>query len=310
MLTFNFAKTRRALGLLVAALLCIGAGQNNTSRNAPEQFLFDDFNYTSFEDFRRNGWIVRSQVGWPGIEGATWDDAVAFIEDKLQPGNRLVRMTAKTDGRTTNQAQFCHQRKYLEGTYAARVRFSDGPVSGPDGDQIVETFYNIAPIKAPLDPDYSEQDFEYLPNGGWGGSDLTLHTTTWETFRLEPWLQVSASSSQRGSLEGWHTLVLQVERPEVRYFLDGKPIAVHGEPYFPEDRMSINFNLWFIREGLIDSSQQRVYQEDVDWVFHAASRVLSPSEVDARVKELRANGVSFRDTVPAANPALASPCNF
>lgn len=273
-------------------------------------FLFDDFSHESMEEFSRSGWIARTKVGWPGIEGATWDNGITLVDDELHRGNRLVRLIAKTDGRTTRQAQFCHQRKYLEGTYAARVRFSDVPVAGPDGDQIVQTFYNIAPLKAVLDPDYSEQDFEYLPNGGWGGGDLTLHNTTWETFRLEPWLQVSASSSQRGSLAGWHTLVLQVARPEVRYFLDGKLIATHGEPYFPEDRMSINFNLWFIRGGLIDSAAQRIYQEDVDWVFHAAERVLSPADVERQVQELRAAGVAFRDTVPQTNPVLASPCDF
>jgi hypothetical protein len=30
-------------------------------------------------------------------------------------------------------------------------------------------------------------DFEYLPNGGWGGSPTTMHVTTWETVQIEPW---------------------------------------------------------------------------------------------------------------------------
>lgn len=298
------------IGVLAASILSLGGCQTNPPSAASPPILFDDFSHQSLENFTRSGWTPRTRQGWPGIEGATWDDAIAFIDDALTPGNRLLRMTASTDGRTTRQAQFCHQRKYLEGTYAARVRFSDQPVSGPDGDQVVQTFYNIAPLKAPLDPDYSEQDFEYLPNGGWGGGDVTLHNTTWETFQLEPWQQVSASSSHRGSLEGWHTLVLQVAHPTVRYFLDGKLLATHGEPYFPEDHMSINFNLWFIRDGLIDSSERRVYQEDVDWVFHAAGRVLSPTEVEQQVQQLRASGVAFRDTVPATTPALASPCDL
>jgi hypothetical protein len=290
---------------LFTAIACHAAANDG----APA-VLFDDFNYPSPDAMTRNGWIVRKAIGWPGIEGATWTGSVTLIDDSQHAGNRLVRMTAQTDGTTTQQAQFCHQRKYYAGTYAARVRFSDGPVSGPDGDQIVETFYNIAPIKAPLDPDYSEQDFEYLPNGGWGGTDLALHTTTWETFRLEPWEQVSASDAHRQSLEGWHTLVLQVANHEVHYFLDGKPIAKHGEPYYPEDRMSINFNLWFIRDGLIDSREQRVYQEDVDWAFHTVDRVLSPQEVEQTVAKLRSGGVTFRDTVPSPQPALASPCDF
>jgi len=301
---FGLTPMRRILLLLLAS-------NSAALASGPAPVLFDDFSYASLEAFRSNGWIARTAQGWPGIEGATWLDAVTFVDDPARPGNRLVRMTATTDGAATRQAQFCHQRKYREGTYAARVRFSDGPIAGPDGDQVVETFYTIAPLKAPLDPDYSEQDFEYLPNGGWGGADLTLHTTTWETFRPEPqWLQVSKSDSRRGSLDGWHTLVLQIANHKVRYFLDGAPLATHGEPYYPEDHMSINFNLWFIREGLIDSREQRVYSEDVDWVFHAAGSVVSPKEVERQVAALRAAKVAFRDTVPALQPALSSPCDF
>ncbi|HKU13796.1 MAG TPA: glycoside hydrolase family 16 protein [Steroidobacteraceae bacterium] len=299
---------RTALRIVPVVLL---ASCSSSPSDRSQHILFDDFSYRSLEAFRGNGWIARTAVGWPGIAGATWSDNVSFVDDPAGAGNRLVRMTASTDGTTTRQAQLCHQRKYLEGTYAARVRFSDGPVSGPDGDQIVETFYTIAPLKAPLDPDYSEQDFEYLPNGGWGGGDLTLHTTTWETFRPEPeWLQVSTSNARRGSLDGWHTLVLQIANHEVRYFLDGAPLATHGEPYYPEDHMSINFNLWFIREGLIASREPRVYTEDVDWVLHAAGSVLSPGEVQQQVAALRKAGVAFRDTVPAMQPPLASPCDF
>jgi hypothetical protein len=61
---------------------------------------------------------------------------------------------------------------------------------------------------------------------------------------------------------------------------------------------------------LISSQQRRDYRQDVDWVFHEAKRVLSPREVEQRVATLRAAGVSFRDTVPPAQPALPSPCDF
>ncbi len=285
-------------------------GDASTSERDSPLLLFDDFSYTSHEEFSRNGWIIRSAPGWPGVPGAQWNDTVSFIEDPLHTGNRLVRMTAHTDGKTTRQAQFCHQRKYHEGTYAARVRFSDGPVAGPDGDQIVQTFYTIAPLRATLDPDYSEQDFEYLPNGGWEGGPLTLHTTTWETFRLEPWLAVNANSRRSGSLEGWHTLVLHLVARQVSYFLDGALIARHGEPYYPEDKMSINFNLWFIREGLTGSREPRSYQQDVDWVFHQPAIALTPAEVERRVTMLRRSDVSFRDTVLPGGSPLPSPCDF
>jgi len=74
--------------------------------------------------------------------------------------------------------------------------------------------------------------------------------------------------------------------------------------------MSINFNLWFIREGVAAARERRVYTEDVDWVFHAAGSVLTPTEVERQVTTLRTAGVSFRDTVPAAQPPLSSPCDF
>ncbi|CAM5394841.1 hydrolase [Streptomyces badius] len=38
--------------------------------------------------------------------------------------------------------------------------------SGPDGDRIVQTFFTINDLKAPMADDYAEYDFEYLPNGG------------------------------------------------------------------------------------------------------------------------------------------------
>ena len=300
-----------AAALTFGSFLLLAGCQTMGAQPAQAPLLFDDFSYSSLDAFGANGWIARTAPGWPGVQGAEWTGNITVIDDPAQTGNRLIRMTASTDRRTTRQAQFCHQRKYYEGTYAARVRFADQPLSGPDGDQVVETLYTIAPLKAPMNLDYSEQDFEYLPNGGWGGKALTLHTTTWETFNPEPeWLQVSTSSAREGSLEGWHTLVLQIANREVRYFLDGQPLATHGEPYYPEEPMSMNFNLWFIRDGLTDSPTLRTYQEDVDWAFHQVGVVLSPTEVDAKVAALRAAGVAFRDTVAPMQPALPSPCNF
>jgi hypothetical protein len=222
-------------------------------------------------------------------------------------------MTSSTDGTgaSTTQTQICHQRKYLEGTYAARVRFTDAPISGPGGDQLVESFYMISPLKAPWDPDYSELDFEYLPNGGWGIDGSTLYATTWETFFPEPnWKKDNVFKTISGSQAGWHTLVTQVVAGKVTYFVDGKLFVEHGGDYYPEDTMSINFNLWFIRDGLMAAKEMRSYQEDIDWVFFQASTALSPEQVVATVAGMRQKSIKFRDSVPAKNPALVSPCNF
>jgi len=284
------------------------------SHATADAVLFDDFSYGNKEMMKKNGWIIRTEPGWPGIPGATWaDEGVSLLKHPDQPNNWIIRMTSATDGTSANttQTQFCHQRKYLEGTYAARVRFTDQPVSGPGGDQLVQSFYTISPLKAPMDLDYSELDWEYLPNGGWGIDGPTLYATTWETFSPEPnWKKDNVFKTTIASQAGWHTLVTQVMDQKVRYFANGKLFAEHGGNYYPEDTMSINFNLWFIRDGMIKSNQRRQYQEDVDWVFHQAGVALTPEQVEAAVAGMRKKAVKFKDTVPAKKPPLVSPCNF
>ena len=310
---------KRSRALLVLAvglvlLIVISNVQSVPSSNAAaaDAIFFDDLDYPNKEQMKKTGWILRTAPGWPGIPGAKWlEENVSFHKDPSQPRNRFVRMTSATDGTTTTQTQICQQRKFLEGTYAARVRFTDRPVSGPGGDQLVESFYSISPLKAPMDLDYSELDFEYLPNGGWGIDGPTLYATTWETFSPEPnWKKDNVFKTVGGSQAGWHTLIKQVMNQKVIYFVDGKVFAEHGGEYYPEDTMSINFNLWFIRDGMIKSNERREYQEDIDWVFHQAGAALSPEQVEAAVADMRKRKVKVHDTVPAKVPALKSPCDF
>jgi hypothetical protein len=274
----------------------------------PAVMLFDDFSYTDKQQMKQNGWIIRTEAGWPGVPGAAWlEQNVWTMKDANRANNWIVRMTATTDGdaHNTTQAQICHQRKFLEGTYAARVHFHDAP----DGDQVVQSFYTISPLKAPMDPDYSELDWEYLPNGGWGVDGPTLYSTTWETFSPEPnWKKDNVFKMTNGNEKGWHTLVTQVFDQKVKYFRDGKLFAEHGGNYYPEDTMSINFNLWLIRDGMKKGNDWRHYQEDIDWVFFQANTALTPQQVEAAVAAMRKNSVKFRDTVPSKN--LNSPCNF
>lgn len=283
------------------SLLTLGCASNAVPAS---RVMFDDFTYAGVDDLAKNGWVIRTEVGWPGVPGAIWG------KERFSLHDGVIRMTSSTDGTKTTQSQLCHQRKYFEGTYAARVRFTDQPARGPDGDQIVQTFYMISPQKAPMDLDYSELDFEYLPNGGWGKTGPTMFATTWETFQLEPWIAVNDSASKARSYEGWRTLVLQVSEGRGRYYVDGELLADHGDKYYPEVPMSMNFNLWFVKDGMAKSSELRHWVEDIDWVFHQADTVLTPAEVESKVADLRSRSVKFRDTVPAKVPALASPCNF
>jgi hypothetical protein len=282
---------------------------------AKPRVLFDDFSYGGFnQSFQlwHHGWKIRTAQGWPGIPGASWSQVgISFVSDPAKNGNRLLRLTSSTDGTSggISQAQICQRRKFFEGTYATRVRFTDVPDSGPDGDQLVETFYAISPLQA-LDPNYSELDWEYLPNGGWDVNAPTLFVTSWETAQLEPYVADNTFTTAAGSLAGWHTLVLQVANGTLTYYLDGNLLATHGGKYYPEVPMSINYNLWFIQGGQLAAGPLRRYHEYVDWVYHQVGAVLSPQEVLAQVANLRRQKVAFRDTVPPANPPLDSACDF
>jgi hypothetical protein len=162
-----------------------------------------------------------------------------------------------------------------------------------------------------MDLDYSELDWEYLPNGGWGIDGPTLYSTTWETFSPEPnWKKDNVFKTTNGNQGGWHTLVTQVVGGKVTYFIDGKLFAEHGGEYYPEDTMSINFNLWFIRDGMLSAKEVRKYQEDIDWVYFHADAPLSPQNVEDLVADLRRQSIKFVDRVPPKVPALESPCNF
>jgi hypothetical protein len=74
--------------------------------------------------------------------------------------------------------------------------------------------------------------------------------------------------------------------------------------------MSINFNLWFIRDGMTKSTEMRRYHEDIDWVFFQKDAALTPEQVEAAVNGFRRKSTAFRDTVARKVPALTSPCNF
>jgi hypothetical protein len=299
---------------LTIAAVAIAAVLRAAPPSAPAaEILFDDFSYAKADDMTQHGWCLRSKPGWPGIPGAHWGpEAIAIVDDPTTPGNRLVRMTAFTDGtgEHTQQAQICQQRKFLEGTYASRVYFSDKPVSGPAGDETVQSFYTICPLIAPMDPTYSEIDFEYLSAGGWGEKGPTLFGTTWYTFSPEPnWKKDNTFNTVSGSRAGWHVLVAQVHGGKVQLFLDGKRFAKHSGKYFPRSIMTINYNLWFIKEAVSASHERREYREEIDWLYFEKG-VVSPKDVEARVANLRKNNVKFADTVVAPTPKLDSPCDF
>jgi len=299
-----------ALALLLSA--CAGVAPDTTS--SERGVFFDDFSAPDVAALQRGGWAVRERRGHPGLDGAAWGPgSVALVDDPVTPGNRLLRLSASTDGNAANttQAQVCHARKYFEGTYAARVRFSDAPVRGPDGDVVVQTFYAVAPLRFDFDPDYSELDWEYLPNGGWGDPATRLYGVSWQTVRIEPWSAHNLPHQEFRSMDGWHVLMMQVSGGKTRLFIDGVLRAEHGGRNYPVVPMSLNFSLWFAPGGLLPGvNVRRTYEQDVDWVFHARNQVLSPAQVDAAVAGLRRAGTQQVDSIASAVPSLPSLCDF
>ena len=272
--------------------------------------MFDDFAYDSIAGLEAGGWTIRTSAGWPGSPEASWGrDIVDIVDDPATATNGALQLSARI-GKEVRQSQVCHRRKYLAGTYAARVRFSDLPVAGIGGDRVVESFYGITPYERPLDPAYSELDFEYLPNGGWGLPRQSLVATSWETVQIEPWVPRNASTHLSGGFAGWHLLVVQVTEDQVLYSVDGRRLGDHAKPNYPTSYMSINFNVWCIDGGKLDSSEERIYTEEVDWVFFAQDRSLDPSTVEQEVDSLRTNGVKQFDNVPEADPPLDCPCDM
>jgi hypothetical protein len=296
----------RALACAAAFLALPASLPADSPRSASEVF-FDDFSYANPDEVEAHGWIVRTKPGWPGIENATWRrENVTFATDPVQPGNRILRMTSSTDGTPahTFQTQICQQRKFKEGTYAARVHFAAGPA--PDG--VVQSCYTYSTIDVPKNPNYSECDFEYLPGGGWGQKGPALFVTSWATTETLPngkW--DNSSNVVPGDHSGWHVLVLQISGGHVRYFLDGVQIGDHGGRFYPREIMSFNFNLWFTREGVAPSRQTRSYEEEIDWVYFEKDAVVSPAEVGQKVQALRQAGIPWQDTVKASG--LPCPCN-
>jgi len=271
----------------------------------PSSVLFDDFNYSGSSDpnLAAHDWTVRTAAGGPGVTGATWSaNAITFPASTAAGGSHVMQLTASTDGTGANTVQAeidTTQRKFLDGTYAAKVYLTDAPTTGPNGDDVNETFYTISPLASCDDPNYSENDFEYLPNGGWGVNGPRMYTTTWYTYCDSPYSQDNSSTSVVNSLAGWHTLVMTVHGGTVTYYIDGSQYWSTTGKYYPRENMTIDFNEWFINGYLNGSSTPRSWTEQVGWVYYAGGQSLSPAAVNSAVSGYQSSGKSFVDTVPA-----------
>jgi len=267
--------------------------------------MFDDFDYSGVDDLNLEvfKWSIKEGVAGPGPVGCQWSkNNITFIDDGKNNGNKVLRLSATTNGTASSctQAEILHETKYFEGTYAARVKFSDEPIIGQKGDMINETFFTISPLRYDNDPLYSECDFEYLSNGGWGKEGSTMWLTSWHTYQDYPNFEMdNTNDSINESHEGWHDLVLVVAEGTVKYYIDGVLRATHRDKFYPRATMCISFNLWFLNEdgALLPSDSTRTYIMDVDWVYHAKNQVLTTEEVIEQVTNYRSKRIKRSDSM-------------
>ncbi|MDT0610178.1 cellulose binding domain-containing protein [Streptomyces lancefieldiae] len=263
----------------------------------PAGLLFDDFAYTGPEDpsLAANGWVVRSGAGGPGIEDSWSAKGVTFPAGENDDGGQALRLEARTDGtaKGTVQSEFHTARPvFREGTLVARVYFSDEPANGQDGDHVSQSVFAISPDHE--SEKYSELDFEYMANGGWGRYGPILDTTSWRSSDLGD----RVTQPHQLKLGGWHTLAMTAADGKVTYSVDGKVLFTSGKKYLPREPMSVNFSNWFID---LPFKGNRSWVMNVDWVYLSSGRTVSPDDAAKAAADFAAAGTSHVNTLAGSD---------
>jgi Cellulose binding domain len=258
----------------------------------PDGVLFDDFHYTDGADpaLAANGWTARSDGGGPGIDGTWSTDAVSFPTDAKAQGGQVLQLSTGSDGTPagTRQAELVGTgNTFRTGTLAARVFFTDSPVSGRTGDHVIESFSTISP--SPTSQQYSELDYEYQPNGGWGAPGPKLDTTSWRSAVAGD----RATRASHGSLAGWHTVMLTAVDGTATYSIDGRTVFRSSGTAYPREDMRIHFSTWLID---LPFAGQRSWNMRVNWIYAQSGQALSVSAVTNAVDGLYASGTHYLNT--------------
>ena len=278
----------------------------------PKSVLFDDFAYTGPNDpaLKAHGWEIRDGEGGPGIKDTWSTSGVSFPagegDETGEPGDggnggnggrdgQALRLVARTDGtkRGTRQSEFHTARPtFFTGTLVARVHFGDDPTSGKDGDHVAESLFTISPDHT--SPKYSELDYEYMPNGGWGTFGPRLDTTSWRDSASND----RVTSSHTLKLSGWHTLELSAVDGRTTYSVDGETLFTSGSRHFPRERMTIDMSAWFI--DLPFKSTPRTWDMRVDWLYYRSGTKVPPKTAEAAATAFASTGIRYVNTLPTA----------
>ncbi|MBN1510757.1 MAG: SUMF1/EgtB/PvdO family nonheme iron enzyme [Phycisphaerae bacterium] len=272
--------------------------------------FFDGFAYPTASDpqFSCFGWYLRDGSGGPsgkcGETPTLWDSGMVSF------GDGTVRLGARTDGYHyeeeqcpgTRQSELGMADRFFEGTYAARIRFTDDPAQHNQAS--VQAFFTITPNSPAMecDPDYSEIDWEYFVIDGRDPvcPGPALYTGAVELYNdsdtTEPDCTTENSfGRQCGSLDGWHVLTLQVSDGAMSFYPDTGYLGTIINNTYPELPMRIVFQHWF--DVGLSPGLSHDYEMQVDWVYHARNVVLTPDQVNIRVLEHALAGHERWDTM-------------
>lgn len=259
----------------------------------PDGRMFDDFDYSGRDDpsLKAHGWDIRSYAGGPGIQDTWSGKGISFPTVSSARGGRVLQLQLTSDGTKagTHQTELESAHPYFaDGTYAARVYFTVGPAIGTNGDHINESFYAIS---APGETQhYSELDYEYMPNGGWGSSRPELDTTSWHSSKDGD--RVYHPTYTR--LHGWHTVMFTSVAGKTVYYIDGQEVFSNDAAYSLHGPVDVAFSTWLID---LPFAGQRTWNMQINWFYYQAGKALTLSQVDKAVDGYYAQHTPYVNTL-------------
>lgn len=274
-----------------------------------QTIMFDDFTYSSVDDGQLstfNKWSVVNGTSGPPEGGQYSRNNITFINDPGNSANKLMTLSTTVNGSTKATT---HSRietagyEYFQGTYAARVYFSDVPFTYKDGN--VQTFYTI--VSSALSGDgsrYSELDFEYLAADKWGVSpdNRVMYMTSWNRYIAEPWQAWKRYFASQQSWAGWHTCVVScTDGVNVKFWIDGIYFGAmsttdnDGSSVYPRNPMNISFANWIWNNVTGSSTANRTTTMQVDWVLFQKDQELSTTQINNLVASYRSQGLQRRN---------------
>ncbi|MBC7416620.1 MAG: T9SS type A sorting domain-containing protein [Pedobacter sp.] len=241
---------------------------------------------------------------------------ITIETDATIANNKLVTLSTVFTGATkaySNSRIETGDMTYFEGTYAARVFFTDNPNTYKDGN--IQTFYTITDYTLHENAaKYSEIDFEYMASDYWGtgtSSDKVMYMTSWNHVIEDPWDAYKAYLHPKGTMAGWHTLVVTAaDKKNVKFYIDGvlkgQISVTDGDntqnnktlSVYPRTNMQVAFANWIYNDsngGLGSSTANRTSTMKVDWVMYYKDQDLTPTQVNTYVTDYRTRGLRRRN---------------